>query len=340
MNVHFTRSLFAAAFCVLLAGTAQAQGTWSMKAPSPLLRSVVAVVEIGGKLYEVGGETFNAAGQPEDPHGSPLLQEYDPVKDAWRDLPPMPVGLSHPGAAALNGKLYVAGGFTIGPPSGPRGGHFGAVDSFFVYDPMTNRWQTLAPLSNPRGSVGLAAVAGKIHAVGGRGEDQNTVGTHEIYDPATGKWTPAPPLPTPRDHFGIAVLDGRIHVVGGRTGEPSVNLAQHEIFDPATGQWTQAAPLPTARSGNTAAAYRGLVIYAGGECKGARDQPFNERKTFDENEAFDPKTGKWITLARFPGEGLQAFGAASAGDSLYFLGGTHGCGGNKPSRDVLVFKLP
>ena len=239
----------------------------------------------------------------------------------------MPQGASHVGAAALNGKLYVAGGFTANV-------HLGPIDRFYVYDPATNRWQALAPLSSPRGSVGLAAVAGKIHAIGGRGPDQKTVATHDVYDPATGKWTSAAPLPVARDHFGIVVEGGRIHVVGGRTGATVDNVALHDVFDPATGKWTPAAPMPTARSSGAAAVYRGFIVYAGGECKDA-----TARTTFYENEAFDTKTGRWIVLARLP-QGLHAFGAASVGANVYFLGGTHGCGGDGPSKDVLDFHLP
>ena len=324
-----TRSLFAAVFCVLLATAAEAQGTWTAKEPAPVFRFGAAAVSMGGNIYEIGGGTYDIGGKTLEQYASTLLQEYDPAADTWRDLAPMPKGLSHIGATSLNGKLYVAGGFTIPPPRGVDL-HLGAVDSFFVYDPATNRWQMLAPLSSPRGSVGLAAVAGKIHVVAGRGEDQMVIGKHEVYDLATEKWTEAAPLTNPRDHIGIVVLDGRIHVVGGRNSL-NFNLPLHDVFDPATGQWTQSTPLPIALSGNTAAAYRGFLVYAGADCSG--------QKATAEHEAFDPKSGKWMTLARFP-EGLQAFGAASVGDSLYFVGGTRGCGGRNPVKDVLEFKLP
>jgi hypothetical protein len=64
------------------------------------------------------------------------------------------------------------------------------------YDPATDSWRTLSPLSTPRGSVALAAVGGKIHALGGRGSDRKTVATHQVLDPASGKWSDAAPLTT------------------------------------------------------------------------------------------------------------------------------------------------
>ena len=327
-----TRSLFAAAFCVLLTGAAAAQGTWSKQAnPAPRMRSEVAVVDANGKIYEIGGGTFVGEGENTklEQYASPLVQEYDPVTDKWRDLAPLPEGLSHAGAAILNGKIYVAGGFTIIPPRGVNV-HLGAVDHVFAYDIAKNSWEKLTPLPSPRGSIGLAAAAGKIHAIAGRGPDQNTIGTHDVYDPATGKWTSAAPLPVSRDHLGIITLNDRIHVLGGRD-TPNVNVALHDIFDPATGKWIQAEPMPTARSSGAIAIYRGLLFYTGGECK--------DQKAFAVNEAFDPKTGKWTTLAPLP-ETRHAFGAATVGDTLYFVGGTHGCGGRNPATDVLSFKLP
>ena len=322
MTISAARSLLGTIFCVVLIGTAHAQGTYTEKALTPIIRSEVAVVAMGGKIYVVGGE----AGDVKD---SPLLQEYDPATDKWRDLAPMPQGASHLAAAVLNGKIYAAGGFTMNV-------HLKPVDRFFVYDLKTNSWKTLPPLSAPLGSVGLAAVAGKIHAIGGRGPDQIVVATHEVYDPATNKWTDAAPLPVPRDHFGIVVLDGRIHVVGGRGSGTGfgVNVAEHDVFDPATGKWTLAAPMPTARSGGAATAYRGLLFDLGGECKNQAT-----RTAFNENEAYDPKTDSWTKYNSLR-EGQHAFGAASAGANLYFIGGTHGCGGGTPANNVIAFHLP
>jgi N-acetylneuraminic acid mutarotase len=322
MTVNAMRSLLGAVICVVLAGTAHAQGTYTTKGPMPVIRSEASAVEIGGKIYLVGGEVG-------DIKASPLLQEYDPATDKWRELAPMPAGASHVGAAVLDGKLYVAGGFTMNV-------HLNPVDRFFVYDPKTNSWKALPPLSAPLGAVGLAAVAGKIHAIGGRGPDQIVVATHEIYDPATNKWTDAAPLPVPRDHFYIGVLDGRIHVVGGRGsgGGFGVNVAEHDVFDPATGKWSLAAPMPTARSGGSAAVFRGRLFDLGGECKVQAT-----RTAFNENEEYDPKTDTWTKLNSLR-EPQHALGATSAGNAIYFFGGTHGCGGGTPAKDVIAFQLP
>src|SRR5439155_9451038 len=115
-----------------------------------------------------------------------------------------------PGVAALDGKLYVIGGFAANV-------HAGALDAAFEYDPATDTWRGLAPLAKPRGSVGVAALNGKLHAIGGRGPDRVTVATHEVFDPASGKWSPAAPLPAARDHLAVVAAADKLHVIGGRT---------------------------------------------------------------------------------------------------------------------------
>ena len=303
--------------------SAEDAGTWSTKAPLPTPRGEVGVAALNGKIYVLGGTALGR-------WDSPLNHEYDPATDRWRERSPLPHGLSHVGTVGLDGKLYAVGGFT-------NIVHVGAVDLVFQYDPAVDQWHTLAPLSSPRASVGVVAVGGKIHAIGGRGLDKITVGTHEIYDPATNRWSPATPLLTPRDHMGVIVIDGKIHVVGGRTANQTDNTNLHDVYDPATDRWTAAAPMPNARSSGAVAYYQGLLLYAGGECKKLDPtSKFGGGETFDENEAYDPNSDRWLTLVPLPA-GRHAYGAAVVGDAVYFTGGTLGCGGQPLTDQLLVF---
>jgi hypothetical protein len=53
-----------------------------------------------------------------------------------------------------------------------------------------------------------------------------------------------------------------------------------------------------------------MIIVAGGETRA---------KTFTENEAYDVKAGRWLTLAPMPA-GRHGHGAAVFGDSVYMVG--------------------
>lgn len=333
MTIRLIASAGTIAFMLLLATLSlshaqQGPGTWFKAAPLTGPRSELQAVALGGKIYAIGGNTVAIRdGKQDIVPDSGINQVYDPATDLWRTLASVPMGANHTGIAVLNGKIYVGGGF-LGRA------HMTSTDRFFAYDPATDRWQELARLSSPRGAPAFIAVGGKIHAIGGRVVNSDgAVGMHEIYDPATNRWSPAAALPTPRDHVGIAVVDGRIHVyVGRKTDAVISNVGLHDVYDPATDRWTPAPPMPIPVSSGTFARYRGMLFYLGGECT-------DDNKTFALNEAFDPKTNHWIAFAGMP-VAHHAQAAAAAGDKLYMIGGSTGCGAEGLLSDNLVFTLP
>ena len=74
----------------------------------------------------------------------------------------------------------------------------------------------------------------------------------------------------------------------------------------------------------------GRILYAGGEC---RDR--ETRTTFDEVEAYNPETANWATLPNMP-TGLHGGAAVALDDVVYVIGGTHGCGGDRPSEEIVA----
>jgi hypothetical protein len=84
--------LFIMVTVVAANGHAQAQGSWTMKAPIPLARNEVALAAVGGKVHVIGGGVQNVAGTYHD--------EYDPATDRWRAR-----------AAAIRTRSYRRNGF-------------------------------------------------------------------------------------------------------------------------------------------------------------------------------------------------------------------------------------
>lgn len=357
MKRWLASAVFAAA--VLFSGVAQnaasGEAIWTEKAPIPVGMAEVGVAEIDGKVYAVGGTEQEQDRPPV--FASTLNMMYDPARDAWQARAPLPIASSHVGVAALDGKLYAIGGFA-------NIVHMEPQDSAFVYDPKTDTWSALPNLSTPRGSVAVAAVGGKIHVFGGRESTQvvklppvpglpelfagyGTVTTHEVYDPATQRWSTAAPVPGPaRDHVGVAVLEGKVHLFGGRSADFVDNLDRHDVYDPATDTWSSAAPLPRPRSAGAYAALDGLIVYAGGECKpGGEPNPSeadddataDDSGAYDDVTAYDSESDRWASLAPLPGA-RHAFGAATVGDTAYFVGGAPVCGGGTLT-DVLALEL-
>ena len=302
-----------------IAVRSQGGASWAPNGSLPYERSEMAIAAANGKIYLISGGSRGV-------EANAFTQEYDPAAGTWRELALMPSVASHAGAVALDGKIYVVGGFVANV-------HMGAVNRVFEYDLATDRWRALAPLAAPRGSPGVVALNGKIHAIGGRDPERRTLATHEVYDPATNTWSMAAPLPLARDHLGIAVAAGRIHVFGGRTNATVDNTARHDVYDPATNAWSAAAPLITARSAGVAFSLAGRIVYAGGECKDPQASV-----TFSEVEAYDLRTDRWTALPALQ-PGRHAASAVAVGEQGYLFGGNLGCGGNRPSKEILALRV-
>src|SRR5918999_2206432 len=193
MSGKFLKFLPFAGVCIVLgalptSARAQAQGSWTMKAPIPIARNEVAVAAVGEKVHVIGGSVKGIAGTYHD--------EYDPATDRWRTRAPLPHGLDHIGTTVLNGKIYTVGGF-VGSV------HKDGQPHVLEYDPAADKWRALSPLKSGLGSVAVTVLDGKIHAVGGRNPAGQTGATHQVYDPASDTWSERAPLPKTRDHMAL-----------------------------------------------------------------------------------------------------------------------------------------
>ena len=277
----------------------QPQGKWIRLASLPQGTGELLGVAINGKVYASQGllPGFKPAG---------LVYEYDPARDAWAPKKLMPHPVHHAAVTALNGKMYVFGGFDL-PSAGAPG--WNPVADTWEYDPASDAWRARAPMPSARGGGVAAVVAGKCYVIGGAGpvpgasdptirprQPQRSLGVVEEYDPVADAWRPRAPLPTPCNHMGGEAVDGKIYVIGGRLsgafiiGYPgNVNLVQ--AYDPAADAWTTRAPMPTARSGLNTASLNGIIYAAGGEV-----QDDKSLAAFRAFEAYHPASDTWWSL--------------------------------------------
>ena len=80
------------------------------------------------------------------------------------------------------------------------------LDSAERYDHVHDKWSLVAPMSRPRGGVGVAALGGKIYAVGGH-DGSSYLCTVECYDPTTDSWCRAGSIASYRAGAGVAFCD-------------------------------------------------------------------------------------------------------------------------------------
>lgn len=83
------------------------------------------------------------------------------------------------GISVLGGKLYAVGG---------RDGA-SCLRTVECYDPHTNKWTMIAPLTRRRGGVGVAVASGYLYAMGGQDAPANNPAASrfdcvERYDPS------------------------------------------------------------------------------------------------------------------------------------------------------------
>ena len=85
----------------------------------------------------------------------------------------------------------------------PPRSYYVALDTVEVYDPATDSWTIKQHLNTPRGFPAVAAVNGKIYAIGGQKQNRGVIDTVEEFDPAANSWTTKPSvMPHPRTRFG------------------------------------------------------------------------------------------------------------------------------------------
>ncbi|PJJ61027.1 T9SS C-terminal target domain-containing protein [Hymenobacter chitinivorans] len=148
-----------------------------------------------GLLYSFGGVLANGAFTNE-------LRRFDPATRIWTSLAPMPEAKSAQGAA-VNGKIYVLGGFD------------GAVNSNRIdaYDIATNQWQTLAPLPTTVSNQALVVQGEWLWMIG-----DFTAQTYlTAYNTRTGQLRTFTSNLPGRRNAAAAILNNQLYVWGGNT---------------------------------------------------------------------------------------------------------------------------
>jgi N-acetylneuraminic acid mutarotase len=229
---------------------------WRSRAPLPSGASHMAAAAINGKVYAIGGFTGR------DHKGAvDRFFEYDLTSDAWRALAPLNPPRGSAGAAVLDGKIHVIGGRVTNESDDWHTN--GVVATHDVYDPGTVTWTQAAPLPRARDHMVVAAVDGKLHAIGGRfSHNDDMTDLHEVYDAATGVWASAPPLPTARGGVSGTVYKGLILVLGGE--DENRTYIENEAYDVKADRWFKLAPMPAGRHGHGVAAVGRSAYVVGG----------------------------------------------------------------------------
>ena len=123
---------------------------------TPILRYGACLVSDKRHLYLVGGSLDWHCLQ-----GSQTVERFDPILAAWEEVAAMNETRSYAFGAAMNGKIYIAGGMN------ESGGRPTVLKSCEVYDPSTNEWQVMSNLKVCRQRASMVCIQEALYVVGG-----------------------------------------------------------------------------------------------------------------------------------------------------------------------------
>ncbi len=239
--------------------------TWTTMAKAPLEMSHFQAVSYKDELYVLGAFTGGY------PHETPIPNIYifNPLKNEWRKGPEIPEKRRRgaAGAFVLNNKIYLVCGI--------QDGHWdGQVSWFDVYDPATDKWETLADAPRPRDHVQVAVVNNKLYVAGGRLSTarinqvmNRTVKEVDVYDFKTGAWSTLDAtnnLPTLRAGNTAVAFGNKLLIIGGESDAHVEAHNEVEAYNTSTKKWEKFPSLYQGRHGTQAVLLNKKVYIAAG----------------------------------------------------------------------------
>jgi N-acetylneuraminic acid mutarotase len=240
------------------------------------------------------------------------VDAYNVATNTWAQVKSLPIPLIWPyGVSALNGRLYVTGGYNTnedtGDPANPN-------RNLFEYTPATNSWVRKRPLP---AFTGPYCEGGAQGVIGGRlyiyvpCSDATPGGRFYRYNPATNMYVQLPGPPSRHTFGGAGVIKGKFYLASGG------NRLLH-VYDPATNAWTAKARLPASRTSVASAVLNGKLFLIGGQLPGVDHA--DSTLTW-----YDPATNAWSSGPPMPTPRFSA-AAASASGRVYVIGGVDSTG--------------
>ncbi len=168
------------------------------------------------------------------------------------------------------------------------------------------------PLANmpvPVTDAGVAALDGRIYAVGGfTGETVQPTGSVQIYDPGTDEWSSGTPLPNPAQSVAVVGMHGFLYAFGGADAVNGASphwLTDARRYNPRTGRWRALTPMPGTPEQPLAAVAGGRIVVFTGQ----------------ETLTYDPARDAWDAGPAVAGAPFQT-AVRGADGIIYLFGGT------------------
>ena len=275
-----------------------ASNAWAKKKPMRLNSHHVAFAGLNNRIYAFGGFVLPEAGGPAW-NAIDNAWEYDPAKDEWKALAPMPTKRGAAAAAVANGKIYITGGANSIAGITENGIHptrpHNVMTTVEEYDPATNTWRAVRPMLVARNHHTTASVGDKLYTIGGRigsafiTGGANNIDLVEMYDPATNLWTPREKMPTRRSAMGWGVFNNYVIVAGGEYQDREMLAAYRavEAYDATLNRWQVLPSMPHPRHGFTGGVIGNRFYAVSGDAQSAASGIDHSAIAFNDGLALD-----------------------------------------------------
>ena len=301
---------------------------WEVISQLPMGRSAFSTAVVDEKIYLIGGLLFE---HEKGTFGLSTVEVYDTKNNSWQRVADMPTPRLYAGAAVVDGKIYVVGGYSV------IDRRMKILKVVEVYDPQTNTWERKQDMSMPRRQFGIGVVAAKIYAIGGENffdfEKPQRLDQMEVYDPVSDTWAKRADLPSRRDEVKVAVVQDTIYIIGGFGWPPfglGAVLATIEAYQPKTNRWREKSDMPNPKTDFSTVVVDDKIYLIGGYSI-ALERFDGYLKTV---EVYDPETERWDESPPMPTKN-SPFGAEAVNGKIYILGSERENG--ERSLDVEVF---
>ncbi len=211
---------------------------------------------------------------------------------SWQTAAPSPIPRFEAHSAAVNGKLYVFGGFF--------NTSIEATTRSDVYDVASNSWTRIADLPIPVTHSAVIVDGGTICLFGGFVGNDPGPSTTDVwkYSIGSNSWSRGPSLPEPRAAGAAGLLGREVHYFGG-LGPGNLltgfDQSSHFVLNLDTGGWRGAAALPNPRNHLGGGQLGGKLYAIGGQHRNG-EADANQNTV----SVYDPATNSWTSAAPLP----------------------------------------
>ncbi len=209
---------------------------------------------------------------------------------SWASKASSPLGKRDAFGAAVNGKLYVFGGYTdsSGKPT----------SSARVFNPANNTWSTIASLNWGQSHVAATAADSYIYFAGGYPgtgpSNTEVLATSRVYryNTVTDAYIDVQSLPAARGAGALTKLGTKLYFFGGNdlAGVDKSDAYVFDLLNQSAG-WSAIASLPAARSHGAAVSLNGFIYYVGGQQTVGGDTTYSNAVW-----RYNPNTNTWKTV--------------------------------------------